>query len=117
MFRILVFLFVALATSSGITRAQGMSVATFTADVTPPIGSPLCDGLVLPARKIVDPLSARGIVILGKGKPIVLCALDWVGVGNTDELDIRERTLGRKLDDSFDKNFTRGPLAPCLNPE
>jgi hypothetical protein len=38
--------------------------------------------LVVPAKEIVDPLTARGIVLLADGKPIVLCALDWVGVGN-----------------------------------
>lgn len=58
------------------------SIAVFQADVTPPLGSPLCDGLVRPAEKIVDPLSARGVVLLGAGKPVVLCAVDWVGIGN-----------------------------------
>ncbi|MEX2186978.1 MAG: hypothetical protein WD875_09305 [Pirellulales bacterium] len=60
-----------------------MRIATFVADVTPPIGAPLCDALVKPAETIDDPLSARGIVLLGAGKPIVLCAVDWVGIGNT----------------------------------
>jgi hypothetical protein len=59
-----------------------LRLATFHADVTPPIGSPLCDALVEPAREIVDRLSARGIVLLGAGRPIVLCAVDWVGIGN-----------------------------------
>lgn len=62
--------------------AATLHVATFQADVTPPIGAPLCDALVQPADSIVDPLSARGIVILGAGEPIVLCAVDWVGIGN-----------------------------------
>ena len=60
-----------------------LSLARFQADVTPPLGSPLCDGLVPAAEKIDDPLSARGIVLLGAGEPIVLCAVDWVGIGNT----------------------------------
>jgi hypothetical protein len=59
-----------------------LRIATFSADVTPPIGAPLCDALVKPAEKVDDPLSARGIVILGADKPIVLCAVDWVGIGN-----------------------------------
>ncbi len=60
-----------------------LRIATFQADVTPPLGTPLCDALVQPAKEIVDPLSARGVVLLPAGqKPIVLCALDWVGVGN-----------------------------------
>jgi hypothetical protein len=60
-----------------------LRIATFTADITPPIGTPLCDGLVMPAKEIVDPLSARGVVLLTSGKPIVLCAMDWVGIGNS----------------------------------
>jgi hypothetical protein len=62
--------------------AAPLRIASFQADITPPLGSPLCDGLVQPVKTIVDPLSARGIVLLGSGEPIVLCALDWVGVGN-----------------------------------
>src|SRR5437763_94008 len=58
-------------------------IATFVVDITPPLGTPLCDGLIMPAKEIVDPLSARGIVLLTDGRPIVLCALDWVGVGNS----------------------------------
>jgi hypothetical protein len=59
-----------------------LRLATFAADVTPPLGTPLCDALVQPAREIVDPLTARGIVLMAAGRPIVLCALDWVGIGN-----------------------------------
>ncbi len=64
-------------------RADGpLSIAVFQADVTPPIGSPLCNGNVPPAVKVVDPLSARGVVLISGDKPIVLCAVDWVGIGN-----------------------------------
>lgn len=57
-------------------------VATFSIDVSPPIGSPLCLGGVQPAREIVDPLTLRGIVLLTDQAPIVLCAVDWVGIAN-----------------------------------
>ena len=59
-----------------------LKIAVFEADVTPPIGTPLCDALVMPAKEIVDPLSARGIILFSNEKPIVLCAVDWVGIGN-----------------------------------
>ena len=62
--------------------AEPLRIATFEADITPPLGSPLCDALVQPARVIDDPLKARGIVLFPEGEPIVLCALDWVGIGN-----------------------------------
>jgi hypothetical protein len=67
-----------------------LRIAPFDADITCPPGTPLCDGLCPPAKEIVDPLTARGIVILGQDKPIVLCALDWVGVGNSGYEAFRE---------------------------
>jgi hypothetical protein len=68
--------------SDGTAAEPKLAIATFNVDATPPLGSPLCDGLVVPAKEVVDPLSARGIVLLGSGAPIVLCAVDWVGIGN-----------------------------------
>lgn len=60
----------------------GLRIATFEVDATPPIGSPLCFGFVPAAKEIVDPLTARGVVLLGAGRPIVLCVIDWVEIGN-----------------------------------
>jgi hypothetical protein len=63
--------------------AVELRVATFQIDVTPPIGSPLCDALVPPAIGVADPLSARGIVLQADDEPpVVLVAVDWVGIGN-----------------------------------
>src|SRR6186997_1537639 len=65
------------------TYAVDLRVATFKVDVTPPVGSPLCDGLVPPATGVNDPLTARGIVLQAVDqKPVVLVAVDWVGIGN-----------------------------------
>jgi hypothetical protein len=65
------------------TFAVDVRVATFKVDVTPPTGSPLCDGLVPPANGVNDPLSARGVILQAdKQKPLVLVAFDWVGIGN-----------------------------------
>jgi len=63
-------------------ESRQLKIATFQIVATPPIGSPLCVGAVEPVKEIIDPLSARGIVILGSGQPIVLCAVDWVGIAN-----------------------------------
>ncbi|MEO7651949.1 MAG: hypothetical protein ABIZ80_15915 [Bryobacteraceae bacterium] len=63
--------------------ADPLRVATFQADVTPPIGSPLCCAAgVKPAATIVDRLSARGVILFGSSKPIVLAAIDWEGIAN-----------------------------------
>lgn len=63
--------------------ADGVRVALFQTDATPPLGTPLCGGGVLPAQRVNDPLGARGIAILPDGQaPIVLCAVDWLGIAN-----------------------------------
>ena len=59
-----------------------LQIATFQCDVTPPVGSPLCYGFVKPVERIVDPLSARGLILLTDEKPIVLCVIDWVAISN-----------------------------------
>jgi hypothetical protein len=61
---------------------EPLRITSFRVDATPPLGSPLCNGNVKPAMEIVSPLTARGVVLLGAGDPIVLCAFDWVGIGN-----------------------------------
>lgn len=74
---------VAFSLSAASVPDEGLlRAACFQADITPPLGSPLCCGLVMPAKEIVTSLTARGVVLLGADQPIVLCALDWVGVGN-----------------------------------
>ncbi len=83
-------LLVLLAWLSAASGAEPLRIAVFEADVTPPLGTALCDGLVQPAKEIVDPLKARGIVLLTGQQPIVLCALDWVGVGNSGYEAFRE---------------------------
>jgi hypothetical protein len=75
---------------AGSSTAGPLRVATFEADVTPPLGAPLCDALVAPAKQIDDPLLARGIILVGDGPPIVLCAVDWVGIGNSGHDAFRE---------------------------
>lgn len=59
--------------------AAELRVAAFQADATPKVGDPVA---YVPARSIEDPLSARGIVLLGAGAPIVLCSVDFIGIAN-----------------------------------
>ena len=81
---------------------EQLAIATFQVDATPPLGSALCGGLVPPAQKIVDPLSARGVVLLGAGKPIVLVAVDWVGIGN-EGLDAWQKELAQAAGTTVDR--------------
>jgi hypothetical protein len=57
-------------------------LATFSADVTAPLGHALMGGGIAPAKKIEDPLYAHGWVLLGAGKPIVFVAIDWCEIRN-----------------------------------
>ena len=82
--------------------ARPLAICTFQADATPPLGSPLCDAAVPAAQQIVDPLSARGVVLLGDEKPIVLCAVDWVGIGNGG-YDAWREALARAAGTSVDR--------------
>ena len=59
-----------------------LHLATFACDVTPPLEHPLCGGWIEAVRGVDDPLKALGVVLLGVGKPVVLCAVDWCGIRN-----------------------------------
>jgi hypothetical protein len=58
------------------------SVATFNADITIPVGHACMGGGVADAKRIIDPLFAKGFVLLGAGRPIVVVALDWCQCNN-----------------------------------
>jgi hypothetical protein len=57
-----------------------LRVATFDIDATPPIGSRMAYDPVTNSWELG--LRARGLVLQGAGQPIVLCAVDWIGIGN-----------------------------------
>lgn len=59
-----------------------LAIAPFRFDVTPPKGHSLCGGWIKPVEAVDDELEAIGVVLLGAGKPIVLCAVDWTGLLN-----------------------------------
>lgn len=67
---------------------QPIRVGIFEVDASPPIGSPLAYD---PTKEVQMPLSCRGVVILGGDKPIVLCAVDWIGIGNDGNKQFREK--------------------------
>ena len=61
-------------------EAGELTLATFDMDVTPPIGSNLAYDTEMNSWDLG--LRAKGIVLSGAGKPIVLCAVDWIGIAN-----------------------------------
>ncbi|MCH1409298.1 MAG: hypothetical protein L7V87_09725, partial [Verrucomicrobiales bacterium] len=88
--------------TSASLQADPIRISTFSADVTPPIGSPLCFSFIKPAKEIEEPLTARGIVILGPGKPIVLCVADFVVLSN-DSHDAWRKALAEAAETSRDR--------------
>ncbi len=79
--------------------AQAVKVAVFNANVTPPIGSPVAYATT---RSIMDSLSARGIVLLTDEKPVVLCAVDWIGIAN-EGLEIWQKKLAEAANTTTDR--------------
>lgn len=66
-------------------------VAIFREDITPPLGSPLCAGMVQPLVGVDDPLWAKGIVLDDGQHRYVLCALDWCEVRNDSHDQMRAK--------------------------
>ena len=88
MFRWLGVLALFLAVMPAEAGADGpLKVGVFAVDASPPVGSPLAYD---PTKEVVHPLSCRGVVLIGDGRPIVLCAVDWIGIGNDGQAEFRE---------------------------
>ncbi len=71
------------------TEAHGdgpLKVGVFAVDASPPIGSPMAYD---PVKEVILPLSCRGVVLIGDSAPIVLCAVDWIGIGNDGQAEFR----------------------------
>ena len=62
-------------------------IGTFDVDASPPVGSPLAYD---PTTGVQMPLSFRGVVIMGGEQPIVLAAVDWIGISNDGQTVFRE---------------------------
>ena len=62
---------------------QGLRIATFDVDATPPIGSYMAYQQVVNIWEMG--LRARGVVLLGAGQPVVLLAVDWIGISNESQ--------------------------------
>ncbi len=84
---VLCVLALGLFSAQGLFAAEPIRVGTFAVDASPPVGSPLAYD---PAKGVQTPLSCRGIVLTGAGKPIVLCAVDWIGISNGGQTAFRK---------------------------
>ncbi|MCS7470474.1 hypothetical protein NZK35_27805 [Stieleria sp. ICT_E10.1] len=69
-----------LAARGHAAERNAVKIATFDLDVTPPVGSMMAYDPVRRSDELG--LRCRGLVILGADQPIVLCAVDWIGIAN-----------------------------------
>lgn len=69
-------------------QEPALKVATFDVDATPPVGSMMAYDKVVRTDDL--PLRCRGVVLVGAGQSIVLCALDWIGVANEGQDEFRQ---------------------------
>jgi hypothetical protein len=76
-------LLVVLCLATATLAADGLRLATFDVDATPPVGSMLAYDPVVRVDELT--LRCRGIVLLGTREPIVLCAVDWIGIANESQ--------------------------------
>src|SRR2546422_3813088 len=74
------------------SKRGALRVATFDVDATPPVGSMMAYDPVTNQWDLG--LRARGIVLLGVGEPIVLCAVDWIGIANEGNDAFRNALAG-----------------------
>jgi hypothetical protein len=68
----------ALVSITATVQAEGLRLAVFDVDVTPPVGSMMAYDPVKVQGELG--LRGRGVILLGAGEPIVLCAVDWIGI-------------------------------------
>jgi hypothetical protein len=61
--------------------APQFHIAPFSADVTVPLGHGMMGGL-WKAKRIADPLYAKGVVLTGGDKPVVFVSVDWCEIRN-----------------------------------
>jgi hypothetical protein len=70
-----------------VTAHADLKLAVFDVDASPPVGTELAYDTAIGVQ---TPLSCRGVVLIGAGKPIVLCAVDWIGIGTGGQIVFKE---------------------------
>lgn len=69
--------------SNNLAEKGRLKIALFDVDATPPLGSQLTYDPMLKSGDLT--LRAKGIVLIGDEEPIVLCAIDWIGISNESQ--------------------------------
>ena len=72
---------------------DGLRVATFSVDITPPLGRPVGQGFIPTLKTAEHPLLARGILLQDADVSCVICTLDWMEVHN-ESYDFLRQAIG-----------------------
>ncbi len=72
---------------ASLTAAESAKLICFDVDASPTVGTPLAYDRTLGVQL---PLRCRGVVLLGDEQPIVLCAVDWLGISNATHEMLRK---------------------------
>lgn len=73
-------------------QVAGLRVASFEVDATPPLGYQMAYNPVIRSGDLG--LRAKGIVLLGAGQPIVMVAVDWIGIANESQDEFKRALAG-----------------------
>lgn len=68
-----------------------LQLATFRADVTPPIGDGPCVGFMPKVNSVEHPLEVCGVVLRANGQTFVIAAIDYQGLCNSSDDEFRKR--------------------------
>lgn len=88
LFRLFTLCVFASAAFGKVAISEQPRIGIFQVDASPPIGAPLAYD---PCIGVEERLKLAGIVIIGDEAPIVLCAVDWIGIANEAHSDLRHR--------------------------
>ncbi|MBT4865019.1 MAG: hypothetical protein HON53_07880 [Planctomycetaceae bacterium] len=76
------------------TAADGLRVATFSAEITPRLGTPVGQGFIPVLQTAEHPLLARGILLKDSRTTCVICTLDLMEVHN-ESYDFLRQAIGK----------------------
>ncbi len=86
--------------SDAAQKTSELKVATFSCDLTPPLGSPIYPSYK-PLEIIEEPLLGKGIILQAGSKRYVLCAVDWCTLCNSSHELFRQK-LAKAVDTPVD---------------
>lgn len=94
-----------------------VQLASFEADITPPIGPGVGIGFIRETKSIEHPLMARGVVLKDAAGTYVLCAVDLTGLCNESYDLFRERIAdaARTTPDRVAVQSVHQHTAPCFD--